>query len=438
MIFREHFIEWLIVLTLLAFVMYLLLGHRKLLKQISSEQKSYAGILDKQEEMQKLSQELAVQLEQEIAQRIQSDYTKEYLFENSVNAALIVQAQDLKVIKNNSASKEIFHKNMLNCNILELFADKELKNYVFEQINLLKENKIRRSFRANLTLPDKVNVPLLFTLHLFSFAEVTMIYFMVVDLSYVVRLEERLEYKRAMLMQKGKTEELGKMIGNIAHQWKQPLNSISLIAQNLKSYSLKNEEEQENYERYLGMLNTQVQFMAKTIDEFREFFKPNKEKTCFKVYEVLEETLKLFYSKVDREMNVKLHKSKGFEKVQICASKNEFQQIIIVLIENAMDAIRVKLSREEIKKGKIEIVCEKEEELPFCNIKVRDNGGGVNKELHDKVFEAYFTTKEHGSGIGLPMVNMILEQMAGKVSFVNNKDGAEFRIQIPCISETKS
>ncbi|CAM2845358.1 sensor histidine kinase [Helicobacter burdigaliensis] len=437
MIFREHFIGWSIVLVLLGVVIYLLIEHRKFLKQITKDKQSYADIVDKQEEMRKLSQELAVQLEQEVARRIQSDYATEYLFENSVNAILIVQVEDLKVVKNNAASKEILQKDMLSCNVLELFSDGELRNYVFEQINLLKENKIRRSFRVNLTLSNNKKVPLLFTLHLFSFAEVTMIYFMIVDLSDIVRLEERLEYKRAMLMQKGKTEELGKMIGNISHQWKQPLNSISLICQTLKTYALKNEEDQEKYERYLGMLNTQVHFMAKTIDEFREFFKPNKEKTCFKVYEAIEETLKLFYSKVDREMNVKLHKSKDFEKVQICASKNEFQQIIIVLMENARDAIRAKLAREEIKKGKIEIICEKKEESNLCNIKVRDNGGGVSTDAHDKVFEVYFTTKEHGSGIGLPMVNMILEQMAGKVSFANNKDGAEFSIQIPAISETK-
>ena len=107
---------------------------------------------------------------------------------------------------------------------------------------------------------------------------------------------------------------------------------------------------------------------------------------------------------------------------------------MIVLLDNAIEAVRERLNNGEIKEGKIRIDCAMEENIAgakICVIRVQDNGGGISAEVARKIFAAFFTTKRNGSGMGLAIVQMILERMEGRILFVNEKEGAEFKVELP-------
>lgn len=384
-------------------------------------------MVDNQERIQGFNQELAKQVEYEIAQRMFSDYFSNYLFESSLNPIVIIRDEDFKVIKSNSGALEIFGKEIVGLDFIELFSDKKNKESILEGIYKARESKKRQSFKMQLIGKNNQSLSVIVSISLFYYMQKVDLCFTFVDISDIVNLEKELNDKRAMLAQKSKMEEMGKMLGNIAHQWKQPLNALYLLCQNFKEMNKFGEINAENIEKYINTMLGQIQFMSKTIEEFREFYNPSKAKEEVCVYQEIKNILELFYRLVDKGISIEL--SSKDEKMQIFASKNEFWQIIIVLIDNALEAIKARIQKGEIKEGNIEITCQNKQGM--CIIKVGDNGGGICAEVANRIFETYFTTKENGNGIGLSMVKMILEKMRGDITFANHKEGVEFEVKIP-------
>ncbi|MDY3113055.1 MAG: HAMP domain-containing sensor histidine kinase, partial [Helicobacter sp.] len=243
-----------------------------------------------------------------------------------------------------------------------------------------------------------------------------------------------LRNNRLMLAQKTKNEEMGKMLGNIAHQWKQPLNSLYLLCQNLKE--LQKLGDYENFPKYLQIALDQIAFLSNTIDAFREFYIPNKSKEELCVYSVIKNTLDLFYKLIDKNIEIELLPYKNPSEIKISVIKNEFQQILLILLDNAIDAIKTRIKKGEIESGRIQIRCVLEEniaKIPSCAVYIKDNGGGIPPKFLKNIFDTFFTTKQSGNGIGLSIVTMLLENMQGRISFINEKDGVEFKIEIPSI-----
>lgn len=421
-------------------IVYLFMNYRRLLGGIKNKEKLENELLNKNTRIESLSKELANQIEYEIAQRLKSDYTHEYLFENSLNAIILTQDEDLKIIRRNRAALKLFGKEILNHNILELFSDKAHKKSVFEKITQLKTSRLRQNFRLDLCVEDSIT-PVVVSIYFMNFAQKITLYFTFVDISDIAKLENELHNKRIALMQKNKEEAMGKMLGNIAHQWKQPLNSLYLLCQNLKEMHQFDELNSENFEKYIRMMAQQIDFMSKTIEAFREFYSPSKNKEEFEVYFAIKEMLELFYGLVDKKISIKMQPCKIKKSLKIYANKNELQQVMIVLLDNAIEAVRERLNNGEIKEGKIRIDCAMEENIAgtkICVIRVQDNGGGVSAEVTRKIFEAFFTTKRNGSGMGLAMVQMILERMEGRILFVNEKEGAEFKVELPMQNLTQN
>ncbi|EES89526.1 sensor histidine kinase [Helicobacter canadensis] len=417
-----------ILVAIIWLLLFLFFNYRKmLLDKIKLE----TNLREKQEKIQVLSEELAKQLEYEVARRIHSDHLSEYLFENSLNPIVIVEyskEEKFKILKYNQSALEILNIKIMKECFLELFVGLESQKYALMKINEALENKKKQNFKSIIKSKNE-NLPMIVSVHTFIYEGKLALYFAFVDISEIVKLEQKLHNKQAMLIQKSKMEEMGKMLGNIAHQWKQPLNSLFLLCQNLKEMKQFGELDEERFEKYIKIMSEQIQFMSKTIDEFREFFKPSKEIERFGVYEAIKNILELFYKLIDKRIVIQLDIE---EKVNIFSSKNEFQQIIIVLLDNAIDAIKARFLKNEINEGQIIISCNKvDKEDQFCLLKIRDNGGGINKEIGEKIFESYFTTKENGNGIGLAMVFMILEKMGGSIAYSNCNDGVEFQIKIP-------
>ncbi|MBF0343787.1 MAG: PAS domain S-box protein [Nitrospirae bacterium] len=252
-----------------------------------------------------------------------------------------------------------------------------------------------------------------------------------------MKIQEEIEnsrQKEQMLIQQSKMAAMGEMINSIAHQWKQPLNVISLIVQDLRDAYTYGELDNEYVKRSEQTIMQQIQFMVKTIDDFRNFLRPSKEKTLFDIKKAIEELISMFSSLfVKSSIKLKLNHidNKDFN---VLGYPNEFKQVILNVINNSRDAI---LTRRENRPSGSELEDKIEINLLECNDKrvvcICDTGGGIPGDIVDKIFEPYFTTKsaDKGTGIGLYMSKTIIENNMGwKLSVSNKEVGAEFRIEI--------
>ena len=240
---------------------------------------------------------------------------------------------------------------------------------------------------------------------------------------------EEIRKKEQALTQQSKLAAMGEMIGAIAHQWRQPLNALAINIQLLEDLYEDGVLDSKTLKELVQKNMETIQFMSNTIDDFRNFFRKDKEKVEFDIKEAIEKTIELQKAQLSNH-NIKIItnlepiiKFKGY--------KNEFMQVILNLISNAKDAI-VEKNRE----GVIKISSKKEEDKII--IEIEDNGGGIPENLIDRIFEPYFTTKEEGkgTGMGLYMVREIINRMNGKISVTNTKEGAKFTIILKENSES--
>jgi len=221
-----------------------------------------------------------------------------------------------------------------------------------------------------------------------------------------------------LLQQQSKLASMGEMIGAIAHQWRQPLNELSITIQNLK-YDYEDGIVDEHYvNTFISSSKKIIMFMSHTIDDFRNFYRTDKTKETFDVKEAIQKTVFLQQAQL---LNNNIEVSIIGESFTLTSYKNELQQVILNLINNAKDA----LVENKITNGKIII------ELANNSIAIKDNAGGIDANIIDRIFEPYFTTKEEGkgTGMGLYMAKIIIEKnIKAKLSVANIQDGAVFRI----------
>ncbi|MBF0339272.1 MAG: GAF domain-containing protein [Nitrospirae bacterium] len=253
------------------------------------------------------------------------------------------------------------------------------------------------------------------------------------------QLEKRVEEEAArrqqneqLLIQQSKMAAMGEMIGLIAHQWKQPLNAISLIAQDLGDAYAYNELDKDYLHNSQTRILQQIQFMSRTIDDFRNFLRPSKEKVAFDLKEAIEEIVSIL-SPLLLKSNIRLNLScaNDMANINVTGYPNEFKQVILNLISNARDAIAARVTTESKTQQEIQIGIFKESGKTV--ISIRDSGGGIPDDIFGRIFEPYFTTKssDDGTGIGLYMAKTIIEtNMNWKLSVRNIDNGAEFRIEI--------
>lgn len=250
---------------------------------------------------------------------------------------------------------------------------------------------------------------------------------MIDNLEYKIQeeIDKRLEQEQ-ILIQQSKLAAMGEMIGNIAHQWRQPLAEISAIFMNMKvTYQFDNFTK-EYFNTKIQEANKLTTYMSQTISDFQNFFNPQGEKEYFDVelackdaYFIVASSLK--YHGVDINFDIK-------EDSKVYGYKNEYAQVILNLLSNAKDI----LLERKIENPIINIEIKTGDN--FAIVKIQDNGGGVNENILDKIFEPYFTTrhKTQGTGIGLYMSKNIIERnMNGYINVKNLDQGALFTIKIP-------
>lgn len=221
--------------------------------------------------------------------------------------------------------------------------------------------------------------------------------------------------KDQIMFRQSRLASMGEMIGNIAHQWRQPLNAIVLIIQSFQMKRLAGMELSDEFiDQQVKEGIALASLMSHTIDDFRNFFKPNKNEEHFSVKETVEYSLKLvkaYYA----QSGIEIFLNCAYD-VQINGYPNEFSQVLMNLLSNAKDV----LLEREIEEKYIEIIITKQANNAV--ISVVDNGGGISEEVQDRMFEPYFTTKHQasGTGIGLYMSKQIIEkQMRGSISGTN-------------------
>jgi signal transduction histidine kinase len=216
---------------------------------------------------------------------------------------------------------------------------------------------------------------------------------------------------------------MGEMIGAISHQWKQPLNGIYILIQALESdLVLDGVISKENGKEALDDMREQINFMFETMKEFRNFFKPSKDKKTFDIQNSILEVSKILKAQF-LKYNIELQIEKSSIDLEYIGYENEFKQVILNILNNAKDVL---ISR---KVPTIKISIDKSDN--YINIYISDNGGGIPDDIIDKIFESYFSTKgENGTGIGLYMSKMIIENMDGKIEAFNIESGACFKISL--------
>lgn len=233
--------------------------------------------------------------------------------------------------------------------------------------------------------------------------------------------------KQKLLFWQSRMASLGQMLGNIAHQWRQPLTELNLTLFNMKKASL-NKDEKKVEELYKESKNL-ISGMSSTIEDFTNFFNPLKEKKSFEIKDVINEVLTILRKVIEQEeIKIKVDVPINYKVLGV---SNELAQVLINLIQNSKDAFR----QNEIKDKNIFISLKEKKNLDKKSVilEIEDNAGGIKEENLDSIFEPYFTTKHksQGTGLGLFMSKMIIEKsLEGTLSHRNSKNGSIFTITI--------
>ncbi len=252
------------------------------------------------------------------------------------------------------------------------------------------------------------------------------------DISDRIQSQKELHQKDILLQQQSRLASMGEMIGNIAHQWRQPLSVISTLS---TSYKLKKELEMpietEVVFDDMKKINESAQHLSKTIDDFRNFFKSNNESSLFLIMSVIEDCKKMTSATFHNHF-IELKQEIENPKLEYYGSSSMLSQVILNILANAKDAfIESKIQNKIVT---ITVYTENKELI----ISIKDNAGGVPEEIIEKIFDPYFTTKHQsqGTGIGLYMSSQIIQKhFEGEFSVQNLEDengfGAQFDIKLP-------
>lgn len=232
-------------------------------------------------------------------------------------------------------------------------------------------------------------------------------------------LERKKAMHEQMLIHQNKLASMGQMLNNIAHQYRQPLTHLGYILMNINSAHEHGELDKQYLDKKIKQANEQLIFMSDTIDSFKNFYKPTKEKEMFYINEAVLNAI-FIVKPILEENSIKLEVNID-KNIQILGYENEYSQVVLNLLTNAKDT----LIENNIKDAKIEVKLEKS-----C-LYIKDNSIGVPIELEQRIFEPYFTTKEKSSGIGLYMSMLIIqEHFDAKLLLKNSSNGATFIIEV--------
>ena len=311
--------------------------------------------------------------------------------------------------------------------------DEILFNIMEKTVKSVSEVKQQEIFNRwiQIIYQDKIDYGLLYiSLYIMFFIGFFSLYKEYINKKLRIELEKKIKIavdemrkKDEILFHQSKLAQMGEMLENIAHQWRQPLSKINsslfVIDDILESKNIKDKEIEDR----LIKIEMLTKYLSNTINDFRYFFNDKKKKENFLLKELINQSIFIIKDALG-EISIELYLNNN---IYYYGYKNELQQVIIIVLNNAIDAFFNK----NIEDKKIKIF------LSFLTnyycISICDNAGGVNKNSKNKIFDPYFTTKQKnkGSGIGLYMAQKIIqESFQGKIHLKNSNKGACFEINI--------
>ncbi len=247
------------------------------------------------------------------------------------------------------------------------------------------------------------------------------------ELKVKQKLEE-LRSKDQILEAQSKQAVMGEMISMIAHQWRQPLSTITLQIANLQFKKLLGQERNsEDIDSALSNISDTIVYLSDTIDDFQAYFHPNKEILKIEIHDLLQRAVNFAISRIqDRGIRISINKAADIE---VSTYINELVQVVLNILNNAIDA------HNEVKAKEPFVVLNAKMAGDMVLIYIEDNAGGIKSENLPHLFEPYFSTKgKNGTGLGLYMSKMIIEkQFGGEIDAINANNGATFIIKIPKI-----
>ena len=330
---------------------------------------------------------------------------------------VISLSSEIKALNFHITERELFKKISAFENVLvqKFKNDTELFNFVFYTLIIVSITLLiilSYIFIKEKNLKNKVNK---------------------LNISLQKRVEKEVTQNRSkdkLIFQQAKLASLGEMIGNIAHQWRQPLNTLAIIVQDIENAHYFEGLDDSYIESFSKDAMKQIEYMSSTIDDFRHFSKGETEGEPFSIQEAVVDSIKI------TEIGLKGNNIQLLKEIrndyQIKGLKTQYIQVIINLIKNAQDILAEKRVKNPLIKIDLKI------ENAYSILLVSDNGGGVPITIIDRLFEPYFTTKHQsvGTGLGLYMSKTIIEKnFKGKLLIENIDDGATFKIVVPIFQE---
>lgn len=341
------------------------------------------------------------------------------LFDTTMEAIIVFK--DNKIVNCNQIAIELCnHKSkesLINKDIKDLNLSKNILEKVHTkpvEVTITREDKT--TFKALVNIKNT-------TIKTQNFKVLT-----IIDISEIKRKEN-------LLAEQTKMAAMGEMIGNIAHQWRQPLNIISITSSSTKLKKEIGLLTDKMLVDALKLISETTEHLSNTIDVFKDFLKEDKEKSLFNLTQNINNNISLIET-ILNENRIRIELDLD-EDIYIYNFTNEFSQALINILHNASDAIASKREQDELRL--IKITTKQLEDSVL--IEILDNAGGIDKEIINKIYEPYFTTKHkyQGTGLGLYMTHKIIQDsMKGKISVSNQKfvfenqecEGALFQISL--------
>ena len=363
---------------------------------------------------------------------------KEYL--NTITQAntnaIIAVDHNFEILTFNDSAEKIFgftQEEMLHTKLTDdrIIPLKYLKNHNNGLANFVKTGKLKNideTFELEAQKKDKTLFPIRISFGIKIDKDSKIVVANIQDITQE-KLQEKLLYQQTRLAQ------MGEMISMIAHQWRQPLGAINTAIMSINTkrklgkFDLNKEEDRERFFAFMDKKHTNVlsyvQGLSQTIDDFRNFFKPNKAKEVVSITQPIENALDIVEASMESK-GIKIER-RYEDNSEISLYQNELMQVVLNILKNAQDNFIEK----SIKDAKIEISTRVEEKEHI--ITIRDNGGGIADDILPKIFDPYFSTKDerNGTGLGLYMSKTIVEEHHnGALNAVNDKNGIVFEIKI--------
>jgi PAS domain S-box-containing protein len=399
---------------------------------------AYADVTERREyeiRLRDLSERLADQVEHEVAERLKNEAKYRNLF-NAVPDAIIVHG-----FEDNGMPTNFFEVNDRACELFGMERGALLKlspsdiRPEGEEPEMVKELARELMEKGMIEVEESMRRPdgterIIQRLSVYQRIGIEPVVFTVMrDVTEKKMMEKEHELNRQLLIQQSKMAEMGSMVGIIAHQWKQPLNSIALIVQDIAESYDYGELDETLVHSHVDQAMQQVEFMGKTIDDFRSFFKPSKLRHRFKLTRCVNDTVALIRPQLDKHRVTT--EIDGDDRIEVDGYENELKQVILNIVNNAKDAF-IDNGTED---PRVDILVVKKDETAV--LRIRDNAGGIPEDLlPDRLFEAFASTKgEQGTGVGLSLARQIVAKMDGSVRAFNSDGGAVFEITLPCAGE---